>query len=452
VRRHVHLVGIGGAGMSAIARILKERGEAVSGSDLTPSEYTRSLAESGVDVVYGHAPENIAGADLVVASSAVPDANVELQEALVQGITILRRAAFLGELTAGYRTIAVAGTHGKTTTSGLIAWLLDKSGMSPSFIVGGMLPNFGSNASVGTSPYFVIEADEYDHTFLGLNPSIAVVTNIEHDHPDCYPTPESFHQAFVEFSNLVQEVLIVCQDDPGASTLKVESGKRITYGMREDADWQATSIRSPEIGGTQFTLIHAGEKVGQVRILLPGSHNVLNSLAAIAVVHELGVDFEHVREALASFHGVARRFQLLGEQGGVIVVDDYAHHPTEIQATLKAARERFPEAEIWAVFQPHTFSRTRTLMGALVESFQDADHVIVTEIFASREALDPDLSGDVVAKRIQHRDVRFIGDLSKAAETLAREVVPGSVVLTLSAGDGNLVGKQLLERLEGEKG
>jgi UDP-N-acetylmuramate--alanine ligase len=438
--------------MSAIARILKERGEAVSGSDLTPSEYARSLAEAGVDVVYGHTAENIAGADLVVASSAVPDANVELQEAQARGIPILRRAAFLGELTAGHRTIAVAGTHGKTTTSGLIAWMLDRSGVSPSFIVGGMLPDFGTNASVGTSPYFVIEADEYDRTFLGLDPSIAVVTNIEHDHPDCYPTPESFHQAFVEFSKRIQNVLIVCEDDPGAAALTVESGKRVTYGTHEGADWQASSIHSPETGGTLFTVTHVGETVGEVRILLPGSHNVLNSLAALAVAHEVGLDFEGAREALGSFHGVARRFQVLGEEGGVIVIDDYAHHPTEIEATLRAARERFPEADIWAVFQPHTFSRIRTLMSSLVGSFQDADHVIVTDIFASREALDPDLSGDVVAKRIQHDDVRFIGDLSDAAGTLVREVVPGSVVLTLSAGDGNLVGKQLLETLKGEKG
>jgi UDP-N-acetylmuramate--alanine ligase len=438
--------------MSAIARILKERGEAVSGSDLTPSEYARSLAEAGVDVVYGHTAENIAGADLVVASSAVPDANVELQEAQARGIPILRRAAFLGELTAGHRTIAVAGTHGKTTTSGLIAWMLDRSGVSPSFIVGGMLPDFGTNASVGTSPYFVIEADEYDRTFLGLDPSIAVVTNIEHDHPDCYPTPESFHQAFVEFSKRIQNVLIVCEDDPGAAALTVESGKRVTYGTHEGADWQASSIHSPETGGILFTVTHVGETVGEVRILLPGSHNVLNSLAALAVAHEVGLDFEGAREALGSFHGVARRFQVLGEEGGVIVIDDYAHHPTEIEATLRAARERFPEADIWAVFQPHTFSRIRTLMSSLVGSFQDADHVIVTDIFASREALDPDLSGDVVAKRIQHDDVRFIGDLSDAAGTLVREVVPGSVVLTLSAGDGNLVGKQLLETLKGEKG
>jgi UDP-N-acetylmuramate--alanine ligase len=438
--------------MSAIARILKERGEVVSGSDLTPSEYARSLAAAGVDVVYGHSSANVAGADLVVASSAVPDSNVELQEARAQGIPILHRAAFLGELTAQFETIAVAGTHGKTTTSALIAWLLDRSDKSPSFIVGGMLPDFGTNARVGGSPYFVIEADEYDRTFLGLAPSIAVVTNVEHDHPDCYPTPESFHRAFVEFTDRVQDVLIVCQDDPGASALEIKDGKRITYGIQKGADWQAASIRSPDIGGTQFAVHRAGETVGQVRILLPGNHNVLNSLAALVVAHEIGLDFESASEGLASFHGVARRFEILGEEGGVIVVDDYAHHPTEIEATLKAARERFPEAEIWAVFQPHTFSRTRTLMGALTASFQDADHVIVTEIFASREALDPDLNGEVVAQRIQHGDVRFIGDLSEAALQLIGEVVPGSVVLTLSAGDGNQVGKQLLEGLAGVKG
>jgi UDP-N-acetylmuramate--alanine ligase len=359
--RRVHLVGIGGAGMSAIASVLLESGEQVTGSDRAHSLYTAELEKRGVVIEYMHRAENVAGADLLVASSAVPDDNVELQAALALGIPVKRRAEFLGELTRGYRTIAIAGTHGKTTTTGMIAWVLEQDGRSPTFIVGGMLPDLSGNARHGTGRDFVIEADEYDHTFLGLHPDVAVVTNVELDHPDCYPTFEAFQDAFAQFSQQVESMLFVCKDDPGALALEPAHAKRMTYGLDPDADLHAEDIRVNTAGGSDFLVLRGSETIGLVRTRLPGDHNVRNALACLAVCDYLGVEFRVVREALTNFHGAERRFQLKGQAAGVTVIDDYAHHPTEIRATLSAARQRFPQGQIWVVFQPHTYSRLRAL-------------------------------------------------------------------------------------------
>jgi UDP-N-acetylmuramate--alanine ligase len=450
--RHVHFVGIGGAGLSAIARYLHERGEIVTGSDLTVSLYSQALEQDGVVVTYGHQAENISGADVIVVSSAVPSDNVEVEAAHRASISVLHRAAFLGQLTTESQTLAVAGTHGKTTTSGLIAWLLERAEVSPSFIVGGMLRNFNTNAHAGHGRHFVIEADEYDRTFLGLHPSIAVVTNVEHDHPDCYPTPEDFHNAFETFSRQVEDLLVVCNDDPGAYSLSPAEVPRVTYGLGTDAYWRAEDIKPNSVGGSDFLVSCGGENLGLFRTQLPGKHNVLNVLAALAVVDYLGVDMEVAREALTEFLGVERRFEIIGEVGGVTVIDDYAHHPTEIQATLSAARQRFPDATIWAVFQPHTYSRILTLLDDFAVSFSDADHVILTDIFAARESPDPNFSGRTVMDRILHDDVRYFERLSQATDHLKQNVKPGSVVITLSAGDGNQVGRMLLQRLTAEKG
>lgn len=452
MKRHVHFVGIGGAGLSAIARILHERGEKVTGSDLTTSVYSQALESDGVLISYGHRAENIADADIIVASSAVPDDNVELQAARRARIQILHRAAFLGELTASSQTIAVAGTHGKTTTSGLITWLLNAAGLSPSFVIGGMLSDFGTNAHAGGGPHFVIEADEYDRTFLGLRPSVAVVTNVEHDHPDCYPTPDDFQHAFESFTRQVEDLLIVCLDDPGAASLAPAGLPRETYGLTEGSTWRAEEISSNSAGGSDFLVLYKEETLGLVRTRLPGEHNVLNVLAALAVSNYLGVDFKIARDVLSDFHGADRRFQIVGEVAGVIVVDDYAHHPSEIKATLSAARQRFPEATLWAVFQPHTYSRIRALLDDFAKSFTQADHVILTEIFAAREEPDPSLTGRVVADRIAHSDVQFFEQLSQAAEYLVQQVSPGSVVITMSAGDGNQVGQLLLQGLASREG
>lgn len=452
MRRRVHLVGIGGAGLSAIARVLHERGDIVTGSDLARSAYTEALEVLGVSISFGHRAENVTGSDLVVVSSAIPQDNVEWQAALQQGIPTMKRAEFLPELVKDQTTIAVAGTHGKSTTSGLIAWLLDCCGFEPGFIVGGMLLNFGTNAKAGAGSRFVIEADEYDRTFLGLHPEVAVVTNVEHDHPDSYPTMEEFTQAFARFVLQVKQSLIVCQDDPVANSLKTDRIDRVTYGLSSPAHWRAEEIRPNAAGGMDFLVLKEDATLGLVRTRLPGQHNVLNALGALAAGDVLGLDFKAMREALTDFMGVGRRFEVLGEAQGVVVVDDYAHHPTEIQATLEAARQRYPEAKIWAVFQPHTFSRVHALLDAFAVSFVSADHVIVTEIFASREIPDGSIDGEQIAARIQHDDVHFISDLADAARYLVESVQPGAVVLTLSAGDGNRVGTLLLDGLSTGKG
>ena len=448
----VHLVGIGGAGISAVAKVLQGRGYAVTGSDKARSIYADALEDDGIQIMYGHNAENVAGAALVVASSAIPDSNVELVRALELGIPVFRRDAFLRELTAESETIAIAGTHGKTTTTALIAWLLVQADLDPTFMVGGMVTDFKSNARVGQGSWFVIEADEYDRAFLGLQPKVAVVTNVEHDHPDCYPTAADFHAAFQSFVDQVEDCLIVCGDDEGATSLEPGSARRITYGLSKDVDWRAEEIRSNPAGGSDFLVVKNRETLGLTRTRLPGEHNVRNTLAALAVVDHLGVEFKQANEALTEFHGVERRFEVLGEARGVMVVDDYAHHPTEIQATLQAARERFPKHDVWAVFQPHTYSRIRTLLDEFAKAFADADRVLVLDVFAAREVEDPTLSGEVIAESIDHGDVRFIPELIGAAQVLFDEVREKSVVITLSAGDGNQVGRLLLEKLKASEG
>ncbi len=450
--RKVHFVGIGGAGLSAIARVMKQRGDTVTGSDRERSAFAQALEGLGIPIVYGHRPENVSGADLVIASSAVPVDNVELQAAEALDIPILRRAAFLRELIAEQQAIAVAGTHGKTTTTGLIAWLLTQANRDPSFIVGGMLSNFDTNAQAGSGNYFVIEADEYDRMFLGLKPSIAVITNVEHDHPDCYPTVDSFRQAFTEFAAGVQDLLVICQDDPGVSSLPLPEIACIRYGLAADADWHAEEIRPNAVGGSDFLVFKHEQMLGLVRTRLPGAHNVLNTLAALVVGDYLGLEFKEMRETLTEFLGVGRRFEIIGEVAGVTIVDDYAHHPTEIKATLHGARQQYPDAEIWAVYQPHTFSRIRALLPYFSDAFEACDHLIVTDIFASREQADGSIDSRVLVEQIDHPDVKYIGRLESAADYLLERVKGGSLVVTLSAGDGNRVGYRVLEGLTTEGG
>ncbi len=445
--RRVHLVGIGGAGLSAIARVLLERGERVTGSDLALSPYAEALVQAGVAVALGHDAAHVAGADLVIASSAVPEDNPELLAAREAGVPVLKRPAFLGELVEGYQTLAVAGTHGKTTTTAMLTWILHQAGRNPSFIVGGILQNLGVNAGSGSGPHFIIEADEYDRTFLGLYPHIAVVTNVEYDHPDCFPTEADFSAAFQEFASQVQDLLVVCLDDPGAAALSQAGLERRTYGLDPDAEWRAEELKTNQAGGSDFLVLRGAETLGLARLRVPGIHNVRNALAAFAVCEEVGIPFGQVRSALTEFRGVGRRFEVVGEVAGVTVVDDYAHHPTEIRATLSAARAHYPQRTLWAVYQPHTYSRPRALLEELEEAFESADRVIVTEVFASREQVDPEFGGQEIADAIRHSQVRFAAQLDQAAEGIAAEVESGSVVITLSAGDGNLVGRHLLEIL-----
>jgi UDP-N-acetylmuramate--alanine ligase len=424
----------------------------VSGSDIKSGVFLRELEASGIAVAVGHDASHVAGAELVIVSSAVPESNPEVRAAQRLGIPVLGRREYLGRLTAGLRTIAVAGTHGKTTTSALITWLMGQLGLAPGFILGGWVESLGANGGAGGGEFFVIEADEYDRAFHALYPELAVITNVEHDHPDCYPKPADFRRAFERFASQVKHRLILCLDDPGAATLEGGDRPPLTYGLAPDADWRAAQVATTDEGGMRFSLARGGAAEGPFEIALPGVHNVCNALAALAVMAELGVDLGRVREILPHFQPVARRFQVLGEVDGVIVVDDYAHHPTEIMATLSAARGRYPEARIWAVFQPHTFSRTREFMQELGTAFEAADEVIVLDVFAAREAPVAGVDGQAVAQEIDHQRVEYLGAIEAATAYLVQHVESPAVVITLSAGDGNQVGMQYINKLQREGG
>jgi len=457
---HVHLIGIGGTGLSAIARVLLESGYQVSGSDQTLSDLAQDVMRQGARVFVGHNADNILGADLVVRSSAISDANVEVAAARAAGIPVLKRSEFLGRLIADRDSIAIAGTHGKTTTTAMIAYLLTALGEDPSYIIGGVAKDLHSNAHAGQGRAFVIEADEYDRMFLGLHPAVMVVTNLEHDHPDCYPTLAEYQSAFSEFvSQLKPEgILLACADDLAAKTMlfSLPQGCRaFTYGLDPSADYQARQVRVDDAGGTQFDLwlnAPGGERqLVSASLAIPGLHNVRNAAAALAVIHQMGLPLETAAYKLQSFSGTGRRFDILGEALGITLIDDYAHHPTEIKATLAAARARFKNRRIWAVWQPHTFSRTQTLLQDYLTAFGDADQVIITEIYASREA-PCDFSSQQVAAKMSQPTARYAATLQAAKELLVSELRPGDVVIVLSAGDAAQMNADLLQDLRRKEG
>jgi UDP-N-acetylmuramate--alanine ligase len=452
---HVHLIGIGGSGMSAIAWVLLGRGYVVSGSDLQGNETVAELARQGATIYEGHEAANIADADVVVVSSAVPATNVEVQSAMSLGLPVLKRAAFMGALMADSRGVAVAGSHGKTTTTGLIAHVLLESGRDPSVIAGGTLPTIGRNGRAGHDDIFVVEADEYDYMFLGLSPDVAVITNVEHDHPDLFATEAIYREAFAQFIARLQPggTLVACSDDPGVRSLLAEleaaSYEVVTYGLElaPGPDLWALDLRPNQLGGTDF-LVQRGEvTLGLARLRLPGEHNVRNALATVAVCDVLQVPFQEMYRALASFGGVGRRFQVVGEAGDVVVIDDYAHHPTEIRATLAAARQRYPGRRLWAVWQPHTYSRTKHLLAEFARSFADADKVIVLDIFRSRERDTLGMDAAQVVAAMEHEDAAYVGARERSAAYILDRIRPGDVVLTLGAGDGNVVGEWVLDGL-----
>lgn len=453
---HVHFIGIGGTGLSAIAQVLLARGYHVSGSDQKYSPLAQAVEEAGARVMVGHRPENVEGATIVVRSSAVPDDNVEVLAALQAEIPVLKRADFLGQLMEGHVGIAVAGTHGKTTTTSMIAWMLSALSQDPSFIVGSVVQNLGTNAAAGEGRIFVIEADEYDHMFLGLHPSFAIVTNVEHDHPDIFPTPEAFHQAFRDFAERIKPggTLIFCADDQGAARLASEVGQEynvVSYGIANpNLAYYAQNLRLNERGGFTFDLYKAeSEKpqVADIALQIPGRHNIHNALGALAIADQLGLSLSGAARALADFQGSNRRFDVRGKFAGVTLIDDYAHHPTEIRVTLKAAREKYPHQTIWAVWQPHTFSRTRTLFDRFTEAFGDADMVVVTKVFPSREPIPPDFSAREIVDAMEDPAARFIPEIEDVADFLVESLSPGDVLLVLTAGDAIQINAQLAERL-----
>jgi len=449
---HIHLIGIGGIGLSAIARVLHGWGYEVSGSDQQPTALTEALVAEGITVYAGHRAVHVEGADLVIVSSAIQEDNSEVIEARRQGLPLVKREQFLGELTEGKITIAVAGTHGKTTTSGMIAWILSQAGLDPTFIVGGVLQNLGTNARAGTGTHFVIEADEYDRAFLGLHPGVAVLTALEHDHPDCYPTLEEMRAAFSAFLKQVEAggTLVVCGEDQESRELGQRSlgeGRRLeTYGLDPAWDWWAEGV---QLGNSAaFEVWRKDRQLGMCALQIPGRHNVLNALAALAASHQVGVEFGVAAAALTRFRGTERRFEVKGTVAGVTVVDDYAHHPTEIEATLSAARLKYPGMPIWAVFQPHTYSRTASLLDQFAAAFDGAEHVVVTGIYAARESETLGVSGIDVVRRMDHPDARYVETLAGAATFLLDRVQAGEVVITMGAGDGYLIGEWLLQGLE----
>jgi UDP-N-acetylmuramate--alanine ligase len=455
--KHYHLIGIGGTGLAPIARILLERGNRVSGSDRILSQQARELIALGATVNEGHKGSNVTGADVVIRSSAIPDNNPEVQAALAAGIPVLHRREFLKELTAGKETIAIAGTHGKTTTTAMIAWALASLGKDPSYVIGSVSKNLKTSSHAGQGNHFVIEADEYDYMFLGLTPKVAVITFVEHDHPDCFPTPASYEKAFVDFAAQVLPggVLLACSDNEGACNVLGQAPLNLhsfTYGLDLHAAYEAQEVTPNERGGFSFkTVFHSGgprlQQLGEVALQVPGEHNVRNALAAMAVIHQINLSTTAAAEALGGFVGTSRRFDLRGEAKGIAIYDDYAHHPTEIRTTLAAARARYPERRIWAVWQPHTFSRTEALFDEFTQAFKDADQVIITEVFAAREQSDG-FSARKLAEKMQHSSVHFSPDLEEATGYLLDHLQTGDVVLVLSAGDADQISMRVLAGLK----
>lgn len=455
--QHIHFVGIGGFGLSAIARILLEQGFFVSGSDQQVNELTHALVRDGATIYNGHNPAYVNDAEIVVVSSAIPEDHIEILSAQAQAIPIMKRQDIIAELMPGNRVIAIAGTHGKTTTTAITAHVLKETGKDPNYIVGGIMANTGTNAGVGKSDLFVIEADEYDNMFHGLEPDIEVVTNVEYDHPDFFRSARDMVDSFSQFIGLLPSDghLIACVDNRTteifAKNRFIVSLPLTTYGVKNpSANWHARNIRI-EDNLTVFDVFVREKLRGTAKLSLPGEHNILNSLAALIIADLHGVEFDKAVVALESFKGTNRRFQIRQEIEGVIVVDDYAHHPTAIRATLAAAKQRYPEHEIWAVWQPHTYSRLNALFDEFVASFNDADHVLVTQVYAARDQESViGMNGEDAAKAIKHKDVQYMPDHDTAVRTLISNAHKPSVILIMSAGDATEIGKDYVAGLQGK--
>ena len=458
--RRVHFVGIGGIGMSGIAELLANLGYVVSGSDAKRSDVTARLESAcGVTVFEGHVAGNVGEADVVVYSSAVKRTNPEIVEATRRGIPVIPRAEMLAELMRLRFSIAVAGSHGKTTTTSMIALVLERAGLDPTAVIGGRLSAFGSNARLGLGNYMVAEADESDRSFLMLLPSIAVMTNIDHEHMDTYGSFEELQRAFVDFANKVPFYgsVVACVDDPHVRAVCPSITRRVvTYGLEENADAPMIGGRGVELGpfGGRCTVYRrdgGGETVlGTLQLAVPGRHNLQNALAAVAVAGELGLDFARVADTLREFHGAERRFERVGEADGVLVVDDYGHHPTEIAAVLAAARVTLGR-RLLVAFQPHRYTRTERLLHDFGPAFADADEVVLTDIYAASEEPIAGVTVEALAESVTRgsgRPVRIVKAIDRLAGELAAAARPGDAVLTLGAGSIAAVPRRLLAVLQ----
>jgi UDP-N-acetylmuramate--alanine ligase len=450
--KKIHLVGIGGSGMSGIAEVLINLGYRVTGSDVSESDATRRLLSLGAVIHVGHSSENVRGADCVVYSSAVKRENPEIEEAMRNKVPIISRAEMLAELMRMKYGIAVAGTHGKTTTTSMIASVLGYSGIDPTVVTGGKLNSIGTNAKLGSGDFLVAEADESDGSFLKLSPTIAVVTNIDREHMDHYRDMEDVKAAYLDFMNKVPfyGCAVLCLDQRTIQDLLPSIGRRfISYGLTAQADVHATDLRQKGQKAT-FEVWTGGEHLGKVSINLPGEHNVYNALAAIVVARELGIDFSDIKAGLEDFTGVERRFQVRGIVGDIMVVDDYGHHPVEIKAVLKAAKEGWKRRLI-VVFQPHRYSRTKDLFGEFLLAFNEAEKLLLTDIYPAGEEKLEGVSARAMFEGIKehgHKDVTYVPDLKEVPACLEAATEAGDMVITLGAGDVWRAGVAFLEILK----
>jgi UDP-N-acetylmuramate--alanine ligase len=453
----VHLVGIGGAHMSAIGRILLAWGHQVSGSDLRRSPTTDAMAALGASVAIGpHAAENVGDADLVVTTSAATAENEELTEAKRRGIPVIKRSEMVARFMQDKTGVGVAGCHGKSTTSGLVAYILVKAGRDPTYLIGADVPALGTNAAAGNGPHVVVEADEYDRAFLSYQPQVALVTNVEPDHMDYYKTWEAVREAFQGFAGNVPAggTLVLCANDPEALALRAHSADGVaivTYALDQRAEWRASEVETHGLRQA-FTVYHHSERKGRFEIALPILHNVQNALGAIVVCRTLGLEFDEIAGGLSTYRGVRRRFELVGEAAGVLVYDDYAHHPTEIADTAAAARVHFPGRRIVAIFQPHTYARTRYLLEGFRTCFRGFDRLFLLETYAAREAIADGLTAAQLAEEIEDPEPGYAETLDEAADMVAQELRPGDVFFTVGAGDVDSVGPKVLEKLRSRGG
>jgi UDP-N-acetylmuramate--alanine ligase len=449
----VHFVGVCGAGMSALAEYVVRSGGRATGCDARPADAPPALEALGVQVADGHDPAHVDGASAVVVTAAVPPDHAELEAARRQGIPVLKRAAALGALVNPGRVVAVGGTHGKTTTTALIAAVLEAAGLDPTAFVGGRVPAWRGGLRAGTD-LFVVEADEYDRSFLSLRPRVAVVTTLEPDHMEVYGDLDTLQAAFVEFLEPVpaEGLIVACVDDPGVARLvdRLPADRVLAYGTGSAAELRATDIQTDETG-TRFRVTGLEPLAGEYALPVPGRHNVRNALAAIAVAGYFGAEPATVREGLAAFHGVERRFQVLGQPRGVVVIDDYAHHPTEVEVTIEAARERYPDRRLVAVFQPHLYSRTEALWRAFGRTLSAADVVWVTDVYPAREAPIEGVTGELVAGAARQAGARVVyRDVERIEAALVDALEPGDVCLLMGAGDIHVHAHALVDRLREE--
>jgi len=456
--QRIHFVGIGGIGMSGIAEVLLNLGYKISGSDLKTSPVTQRLASLGATIFEGHTPENVIGAEVVVVSSAITPDNPECTEARNLHIPVIRRAEMLAELMRLKYGVAIAGMHGKTTTTSMVAAVLAAGGLDPTVVVGGRVDAMGSNARLGRSQYLVAEADESDRSFLKLSPILAVVTNVDREHMDCYRDMRDVKRTFLDFMSRVPfyGTVVLCNDDPVLRRLMPQVQRRVmTYGTRRGSDFHIKLAACELNAGehhplSRFQVNYRGKGLGEFTLRIPGTHNLLNATAAIAVGIGLDVSLEHIRTALDNFRGVDRRFQLRGTTAGVSVIDDYGHHPTEIRATLAAARQ-CGYRRIHVIFQPHRYSRTQLLLDEFAKAFQEADSIFVLEIYGASEKPIEGITGESLARRIQElggQEARYVRSFAEAAEAVSTLADEGDMILTLGAGSVFQLGPMILEKLQ----